>query len=244
MEELGAFSSEKRQDCTLKFDWYILSETNSSPLQIGHPKKETTIPSIFRCKLAVSFREGIVWPYASHEVSSLNHDFLENFEARGTCFIFRNPRLPNTCSEGVLGCFRYVFGVQIPSHKVFGSLGKDLSGEIRKRIGDPRPNEGHSWLNNAKFTRWFWSIFVLFPHLELLSECAIVLTKPSIKARETIFKTCSTSQIWKEQFRNHRYANNLPEVNQTKTSKKWTNRFIAQTLWIIFLRPSSTFQGI
>ena len=34
-----------------------------------------------------------------------------------------SPRLPNTCSEGVLGCFRRVFGVQIPSHKVFGSLG-------------------------------------------------------------------------------------------------------------------------
>ena len=33
------------------------------------------------------------------------------------------PRLPNTCSEGVLGCFRYFLGVQIPSHKVFGSLG-------------------------------------------------------------------------------------------------------------------------
>ena len=39
-----------------------------------------------------------------------------------TLYIY-TPRLPNTCSEGVLGCFRYVFGVQIPSHKVFGSLG-------------------------------------------------------------------------------------------------------------------------
>ena len=34
-------------------------ETNSSPLKIGHPKRKQVFqPSIFRCKFAVSFREG------------------------------------------------------------------------------------------------------------------------------------------------------------------------------------------
>ena len=33
--------------------------TDSSPLKIGHPKRKPVFqPSIFRCKLAVSFREG------------------------------------------------------------------------------------------------------------------------------------------------------------------------------------------
>ena len=36
-----------------------LPETNSSPLKIGHYKRKFIFqPSIFRCKLAVSFREG------------------------------------------------------------------------------------------------------------------------------------------------------------------------------------------
>ena len=35
---------------------------------------------------------------------------------------YTDPRLPNTSWEGVLGMFS-VFGVQIPPHKVFGSLG-------------------------------------------------------------------------------------------------------------------------
>ncbi len=43
-----------------------LPETNSSHLKMGHPKRKVVFqPSIFRCKLAVSFRECktcIAWP--------------------------------------------------------------------------------------------------------------------------------------------------------------------------------------
>ena len=44
---------------------FTLPETNSiSPLKIGHPKRTYIFqPSIFRCKLAVSFREGIGVPF-------------------------------------------------------------------------------------------------------------------------------------------------------------------------------------
>ena len=37
-----------------------LPKTNSSPLKIGHPKKATIVfqPSIFRCEITLSFREG------------------------------------------------------------------------------------------------------------------------------------------------------------------------------------------
>ena len=47
-------------------DWWkyysTVPETNSSPVKIGHPKRNFIFqPLIFRCQLAVSFREGIVW---------------------------------------------------------------------------------------------------------------------------------------------------------------------------------------
>ena len=48
----------------LVFGGGTLPETNSSPLKIGHPpkgNKKVFQQSMFRCKLAVSFREGNYW---------------------------------------------------------------------------------------------------------------------------------------------------------------------------------------
>ena len=49
---------EKMESCHLRK--IHLPETNSSPLKIGHLKRKQIVfqPSIFRCKLAVSFKEG------------------------------------------------------------------------------------------------------------------------------------------------------------------------------------------
>ena len=57
---------EEKQDaitCKQTYLYKTLPETNSSPLKIGHPYERKLVfqlqPSIFRGKLAVSFREGI-----------------------------------------------------------------------------------------------------------------------------------------------------------------------------------------
>ena len=50
--------TSEQKDNQRHLNKHTLPKTNSSPLKIGHPKKEIYIfqVSIFRCKLAVSFR--------------------------------------------------------------------------------------------------------------------------------------------------------------------------------------------
>ncbi len=65
----------------LPTQWYTLPETNSSHLKIGHPKKETGIPTIHFQVRTVSFRES---NFTSTESPSLEDYIVRNPETQGS----------------------------------------------------------------------------------------------------------------------------------------------------------------
>lgn len=67
---------------------FILPKTNITPKNRPSQKSETNIPTInFRCKIAVSFREGILHLLENHvmPISAVNRGLLPTRTAKPTC---------------------------------------------------------------------------------------------------------------------------------------------------------------
>ena len=90
-------------------------------MMFTHPShSRTALPSVFPRGMAVKSNQSFNcrwWRLADSQVMNQTPS-----DESGSSKIYWPDRLPNTSWEGVLGMFS-VFGVQIPPHKVFGSLG-------------------------------------------------------------------------------------------------------------------------